>query len=162
MFTDLVLVDDTVLGGFSHPLTLSPPRLTRRPEMALTTFVHEQLHWQEDRGPDSATGMASAIREASRRWPDPPPPPAGCGSAESTWLHMSICALEYASLRGLLGRDAATAELAQHRAYGWVYEQILADPAWFAGYLARHGLGVPEQPPVPRRYFGEAWWVSPA
>jgi hypothetical protein len=152
MFTDVVTVDESVRGGFSHPLTIGPPRLTRRPAMALTTFLHEQLHWIE--GP----GTTSATAEASERWPDPPPLPAGGHSAQSTWLHMSVCALEYQSLSELVGQAAAEAELAQHVSYSWLYEQILADPAWFAGYLARHGLAVSARPPVPRRYFGDDWW----
>jgi hypothetical protein len=154
VFTDVVTVDESIRGAFSHPLTTSPGRLTHRPAMALTTFIHEQLHWTED-GP----GIEGATAEASQRWPDPPPPPAGCRSAQSTWLHMSICALEYQSLSEIIGQAAATTELAQHVVYSWVYEQILADPPWFADYLRRHGLTVPEQPPVPRRYFGDAWWT---
>lgn len=155
MFTDVVTVDESVRGGYSHPLTIGPPRLTRRPAMALTTFLHEQLHWLEGPGTDSATA------EASKRWPDPPPLPAGCHSAQSTWLHMSTCALEFQSLSEFIGRDAARAELAQHVSYSWLYEQILADPGWFSDYLDRHGLSVPERPPVPRRYFGDDWWNLP-
>jgi hypothetical protein len=154
MLTDVVIIDETITGGFSHPLTLSPPRLIRRPALALTTFLHEQLHWMEDPGTDSATA------EASKRWPDPPAPPAGCQSAESTWLHMSICALEYQSLAEVIGSAAAAEELAKHTVYSWIYSQILANPVWFSDYLERHGLHPPEHPPVPRRYFGEAWWIT--
>jgi hypothetical protein len=154
MFTDLVIVDEEIRGGFSHPLTISPPLLIQRSTWALTTFLHEQLHWIEGPATDSATA------EASERWPDPPPPPAGGRTPESTWLHMSVCALEYLSLSKIIGEQDAAAELAQHRGYSWLYEQILADPAWFSAYLHRHGLGVPEQPPVPRRYFGDAWWTN--
>jgi hypothetical protein len=155
MFTDVVMVDESIRGGFSHPLTISPPRLTRRPAMALSTFLHEQLHWLDSPGTDSAT------EEASRRWPDPPSPPAGCRSAPSTWLHMSVCSLEYQSLSMVIGQAAATEELAQHVFYSWIYQQILSDPPWFSDYLQRHGLAVPEQPPVPRRFFGDAWWTLP-
>jgi hypothetical protein len=155
MFTDVATVDESIVGAFSHPLTFSPRVLTRRPAMALTTFIHEQLHWTED-GP----GIRRATEEASQRWPDPPPLPAGCHSAESAWLHMSICALEYQSLGEIIGQAAATAELAEHSIYSWLYEQILADPPWFADYLSRHGLTVPARPPVPRRYFGEDWWAA--
>ena len=156
MFTDLIIVDETIRGAFSHPLTLSPALLVQRPARALTTFLHEQLHWLE--GP----GTEAAAAEASRRWPDPPPLPAGGADARSTWLHMSVCALEYQSLREILGPSAATGELRLHTGYAWIYGQILAAPRWFAGFLQRHGLQVPGQPPVPRRYFGEAWWTSPA
>jgi hypothetical protein len=149
MFTDLVTVDETISGGLSHPLTISPVLLIRRPASALTTFLHEQLHWVE--GP----GVDSAIVEASTRWPSPPPPPAGCHDARSTWLHMGVCALEYQSLSLLLGQEAAATELKQRRGYSWVYGQILDDPDWFSGFLHRHGIQVPEQPPVPRRYVGQ-------
>jgi hypothetical protein len=150
MFTDLVTIDETIRGGLSHPLTVSPRLLVQRPALALTTFLHEQLHWLEGPGTDSASA------EASRRWPDPPPLSAGGGTdPTSTWLHMSVCALEYRSLSELLGPSAAAAELRQHTGYAWIYGQILASPDWFAGFLHRHGLRVPDQPPVPRRCFSE-------
>lgn len=149
MFTDLVTIDETIRGGVSHPLTLSPASLMRGPARALSMFVHEQLHWTE--GP----GTEAAAAEFSRRWPDPPPPPAGAADPRSTWIHLSVCALEYLSLAELLGPAAAAAELRQHQGYSWIYSQILASPGWFSGLLLRHGLQVPRQPPVPRRYFGE-------
>jgi hypothetical protein len=154
LFTDLVTIDESIFGGFSHPLTLSPARLLRRPAAALTDFLHEQLHWVEGPGTDPA------IAEAGQRWPDPPLLWAGGGTdPESTWLHMSVCALEYFSLVEILGRPAAEAELRRHASYAWIYRQILADPDWFVGYLDRHGLRVPSQPPVPRRYVGDPWWT---
>jgi hypothetical protein len=148
MFTDLAIVDGDVLGAFSHPLTFSPTLLVGRPNLALTTFLHEQLHWLEEPGFDTAT------TEASQRWPNPPPPPAGCRDAESTWLHMSICALEYQSLSEILGADTAATELDQHKSYEWIYAQILQDPAWFSSFLLRHGLRVPDERPIARRYCG--------
>jgi hypothetical protein len=148
MFTDVVIVDESIRGGFSHPLTISPGLLVRRPALALTTFLHEQLHWVEGPATDGATA------EASSRWPDPPPPPHGAADPRSTWLHMSVCALEYQSLAEILGTPAASGELKQHEGYSWIYGQILADPAWFAAFLERHGLQVPAAPPVPRRYIG--------
>jgi hypothetical protein len=154
MFTDLVMVDEEIRGGFSHPLTINPVLLLRRPASALSTFLHEQLHWVEGPGVDAAT------TEASQRWPQPPPPPAGGHDAESTWLHMTVCALEYQSLCELLGTEAAAAELRQQKHYSWLYEQILADPGWFAAFLDRHGITVPAQIPVPRRYCGEEWWTG--
>jgi hypothetical protein len=155
LFTDLVTIDESFRGGLSHPLTIGPHLLVQRPALALTTFLHEQLHWLDGPGVDSATA------EASERWPDPPPRAAG-GAVDpaSTWLHVSTCALEYQSLSELLGPAAAADELRQHTGYSWIYGQILADPAWFSGFLRRHGLEVPEKPPVPRRCFGEMPWAT--
>ena len=155
MFTDLVTIDEAMRGGLSHPLTISPRLLVQRPNLALTTFLHEQLHWLEGPGTESATA------EASKRWPDPPPLSAG-GATDptSTWLHMSVCALEYHSLSEILGPAAAAAELRQHTGYAWIYGQILDDPGWFAGFLHRHGLRMPGQPPVPRRLVGAPSWAG--
>ena len=155
MFTNLVTIDEVIRGGLSHPLTISPRLLVQRPALALTTFLHEELHWLE--GP----GTESASAEASERWPDPPSLSAG-GATDptSTWLHMSVCALEYHGLSEILGPAAAAAELRQHAGYAWIYGQILDDPGWFAGFLHRHGFRVPEQPPVPRRLVGEPLWAG--
>lgn len=155
MFTDLVIIDESVRGGFSHPLTLSPARLVRRPALALTTFLHEQLHWME--GP----GTEAAADEAAHLWPDPEPPPAGAADPKSSWIHMAVCALEYHSLAEVIGAQAATTELTQHKGYSWIYGQILASPDRFKDFLDRHGLHIPSEPPVPRRYFGEQWWTLP-
>lgn len=154
MFTDLVMVDEMIVGGFSHPMTFNPDLLLQRPARALTTFLHEQIHWLWLPGLDTAT------TEVSKRWPDPPPLPAGGHDAESSWLHLSVCALEYQSLGEVIGDEAATAELAQHKVYGWMYAQILGDPDWFAAFLVRHELAVPAGPPIPRRYYGEEWWKN--
>jgi hypothetical protein len=101
MFTDLVMIDQTIRGGVSHPLTLSPAPLMRSPVRPLSMFLHEQLHWME--GP----GTEAAAVEFSRRWTDPPPPPAGAADPRSTWIHLSVCALEYLSLAEILGSAAA-------------------------------------------------------
>jgi hypothetical protein len=154
MFTDVVTVDADVRGGHSHPLTLSPPMLLGGPARALAVFLHEQLHWVE--GP----GVDNAIAEARKRWPEPPPPPAGCHDATSSWAHLVVCAMEYLSLCDVLGAPDAAVVLAQLQHYTWVYDQVLGDPDWFAALLHRHGVQIPEQPPVPRRYFGDDWWTA--
>jgi hypothetical protein len=127
----------------------------QRPALTLTTFLHEELHWHD------APGTEAAAAEASKRWPDPPPPPAGAGDPRSTWIHMSVCALEYHSLAELIGAAAAVIELRQHKGYSWIYRQILDSPDRFSEFLDRHGLEIPIRPPVPRRYFGEDWWEEP-
>lgn len=151
MCTDVITVDESLRGGASHPLTIGAVLLTRRPAMTLTSFLHEQMHW--------VSGTDSATAEAAQRWPDPPSmADGGASDAASTWLHMAVCALEYQSLCELIGTAAATEELRQHNGYRWIYGQILDDPDWFADFLLRHELGVPEQPPIPRRCFSEPWW----
>jgi hypothetical protein len=155
LLTDVVTVNEEIRGGFSHPLTLSPRMLLRLdPHGALSVFLHEQMHWIHGPGLDAAT------TEAAMRWPDPPPPPAGSYDAQSSWLHISVCSLEYVSLAEVIGEADAVAALRGQQHYRWMYEQILADPAWARDLLGRHGLSVPAAPPVPRRYYGPDWWAS--
>ena len=144
MFTDLVTIDEKIRGGLSHPLTISPGLLVQRPALALTTFLHEQLHWLEVPGTDSASA------EASKRWPDPPPLSAG-GATDpaSTWLHMSVCALEYHSLSEFLGPSTAAAELRQHAGYSWIYGQILASPTGSPASCTGMTSGCLSSPPFP-------------
>jgi hypothetical protein len=52
---------------------------------------------------------------------------------------------------------AAVAELGPRLHYGWVYRQILDDPARFGSFLDRHDIRVPAQPPVPRRCINIEW-----
>lgn len=154
LLTDVVTINDGIRGGFSHPLTLSPATMLRGPQAALSTFLHEQMHWIQGPGVDAAT------TEAAERCPDPPPPPAGGHDAKSSWLHLCVCSLEYVSLAEVIGEADAVALLSQRPFYSWMYGQILADPAWFKDLLARHGLRAPDAPPVPRRYRGPDWWTS--
>ncbi len=155
LLTDVVTVDEEIRGGFSHPLTLSPGTLLGLdPRAVLSTFLHEQMHWIH------APGLDAATTEAASRWPDPPPPPAGSYDAQSSWLHISVCSLEYVSLAEVIGEAEAVAVLRGRLHYSWMYEQILADPAWARDLLMRHGLFAPAAPPVPRRYYGPAWWAT--
>jgi hypothetical protein len=154
LLTDAVWVNGQIRGGFSHPLTLSPAALLRGPLDALTTFLHEQMHWVQGPGVDAATS------EVAECWPDPPGPPAGSHSAQSSWLHLTVCTLEYLALGELIGPAAAAALLSQQKYYGWMYGKITADPGWFADLLSRHGLAVPDASPVPRRYYGDDWWSA--
>jgi len=154
MFTDLVTIDETVRGGFSHPLTLGTRRLLQRPTLTLTTFLHEQLHWME--GPETE----AAALEAARRYPDPPPPPEGAADPRSTWIHFSVCALEYHSLVEIVGEVAAEAEVTKQVAYPWIYRTVLDSSDRFQEFLNRHDLSVPSEIPIPRRYFGETWWTQ--
>jgi hypothetical protein len=155
LMTDVVAINDEIRGGFSHPLTLSPDTLLGRdPHVVLSVFLHEQMHWIQGPGVDAAT------TEAAMRWPDPPPPPAGSYDAKSSWLHISVCSLEYVSLAEVIGEADAVAALSGRQHYSWMYKQILADPAWARDLLSRHGLSAPAAPPVPRRYYGPAWWTS--
>lgn len=154
LLTDVAWVNGEIRGGFSHPLTLSPATLLREPLAALTTFLHEQMHWVQGPGLDAAT------TEVAERWPDPPPSPEGSHSAQSSWLHLTVCTLEYLAIGELIGPEAATAVLSQEKHYSWMYGKILADPGWFADLLSRHGLAVPDAPQVPRRYYGDDWWSA--
>jgi hypothetical protein len=148
-FTDLVTVDDDVVGGHSHPLTINPRLLTADADTTLRVYLHEQLHWFVNTVP----GMGAAISEARERWPDPPAlDQGGATDAWSAWLHFLVCSLEYAALRGFVGDERARASIARSWGYQSIYQLILEDWDWFDGFLTRHGLVVGDAVPDAQRW----------
>ena len=124
----------------SHPVLTLNTRHLDRSDLALSTFLHEQIHWY-------ATGqreaVAAAVAELRRRYPEVPADhPEGAGSEESTYLHLIICPLEVRAVREVLGPAAARRVLdywaGDH--YMWVYQAVQRDGPALEGLLERHGL----------------------
>ncbi|MFZ5824564.1 MAG: hypothetical protein ACOY94_09575 [Bacillota bacterium] len=124
----------------SHPVLTLNTRHLDRDDLALSTFLHEQVHWfeVERRGQADA-----AIAELKQRYPEVPVDhPEGAGSEESTYLHLIICPLEVRAVREVLGATAARRVLdywaGDH--YKWVYQTVQRDGPALEALLERHGL----------------------
>ncbi len=111
----------------------------------LATYLHEQLHWFVNTRPQRTR---AALAELRTRYPTVPSAEAGgARDAFSTYLHLLVCALEYASLRELIGEQAARRTIAQFAHYRWVYDTILGEWDFFSNLLQRHHLASDESPP---------------
>lgn len=87
------------------------------------------------------------MQELRQRFPVVPTFEAGGARGEtSTYLHLVVCPLEYASLIEVIGVDAARATLAGYEHYTWLYATVLRDWSYFADLLGRHGLELGDAP----------------
>ena len=140
-----VRIDSSAEHGWSHPIIVLPPGyLLDDDRRAVSVFVHEQMHWAFN----SSDSAQAAINEAKRHYPKASPPPEGARDDQSTWLHFPVCALEFGALVEIFGDLAARELLASRPFYTWIYREILEDSAWFAAYLRRHDLVLPDVPEI--------------
>jgi hypothetical protein len=140
-FTDEMVIDEDG-QPHSHPvLTLDAG--DEGSELLLAAFLHEQLHWFEEKRASQRDAAVVATRE---RWPVvPSTPPHGAGDEESTRLHLLVCHWEHRALESLLGEQAAArvvGRLAEHH-YRWVYRTVLTDRSVLAELAARFDLVPP-------------------
>lgn len=124
----------------SHPVLTLNTRHLDRDDLALATFLHEQIHWFEVARREAS---AKAIAELKERYPSVPADhPEGCGSEASTYLHLIICPLEMRAVREVLGLRAADEVLdfwiGDH--YKWVYRKVKEEGPVIEAILERHGL----------------------
>lgn len=145
ILTPRVRIEEGVIPH-SHPvLTLSTGSLGR-PENLLATFLHEQLHWLEDRHPDR---WAQAISEYRRLYPDvPSSDEGGARDEESTYRHLLVCDMELQAVSTLLGEERAREILLGYRHYRWIYDRVLEDPE-VRSVALRFGFDVREGAPRP-------------
>ncbi|HAA19377.1 MAG TPA: hypothetical protein DCP28_11620 [Cytophagales bacterium] len=123
----------------SHPvLTLNTADSTD--VMLLGTFLHEQMHWYSL----FLDGRLMPVAEIMAvRYPKVPSEfPEGAGSEHSTFLHLSVCFLEFKAVEAVLGREQALAyvQAMSKRYYRWVYRTILEDMDLFEELYATHQL----------------------
>jgi len=94
---------DSDENGFphSHPtLTLNTGNLGHD-ERLLSEFVHEQIHWFEERKPEQCD---AAIRDLKKSFPDlPTQRPEGAQDRRSSYLHLVVCYLEFQAMKELVG-----------------------------------------------------------
>jgi FMN phosphatase YigB (HAD superfamily) len=137
--TDRVVIDRDSPDAHSHPvLTLRTRFSVRTPLGALSTFLHEQIHWHLDGANEAATRAAMEVLRA--RYPDVSA--AETRSPESAYLHLLVNHLEHRALAALVGEDDALATTRAQVIYRWIYERVLADADAIAAIVAEHGLGL--------------------
>jgi hypothetical protein len=136
-FTDTVRIQTGVIPH-SHPVLTLNTRFLKDDERALATYLHEQLHWFVL---TRELGLRAALQELHARFPTvPAAADGGARDAFSTYLHLVVCALEYAGLIELIGAGAAHRTVAAADVYTWVYATLLADWPYFRDLLRRHAL----------------------
>ncbi len=124
----------------SHPVLTLNTKYLDDDSLALSTYLHEQLHWFVWR---RNPRKRHAIRELRWRYPSPPVRlPEGAGSRYETYLHYLVCYLEYAAAIELLGPDEArrVIDVWCRDHYTAVYKTVLRDFEAISEIAARNGL----------------------
>lgn len=153
-YSSRIVLDATAHQSSAFPVpTLGADRLSLDGEELLTVLLHGQMHWALNQ----AEGGYAAVDEAKRRWLedrdaglDPPPIDAlgqPCASGDYV-VHVAVCAMEFAALSELLGRERASQLMSGMAGYGWIRDQLSDGTDGLEGYIARHGLGSAAQPPA--------------
>jgi hypothetical protein len=139
LFTDKIIIEDRAIPHSSPVLTLNT-RHNGHPDQLLSAFVHEEIHWFVDA--HEADELA-AEKEYRQLFPKVPAGyPEGGEDEESTYLHLTVCYLEYQSMKKLVGAQRALVVM-QYLAtdhYTWVYKTILNDEPLIGAIVKRHHL----------------------
>jgi hypothetical protein len=141
LFTRTVQIQARVIPH-SHPILTLNTRYLEDDTAQVATFVHEQLHWFFDR---NAVRTDSAIAELRTLYPEAPSePPLGARDAQSTYLHLLVCLLEYDALNQLFGETITRRKLGSWQHYTWIYRQILDRPEPIREILRKYRLDKPD------------------
>jgi hypothetical protein len=139
-FTRKVIIEQGATNHAFPTLTLNAG-FASSPDLLLSSFIHEQLHWHL-RNRDSQ--QRAAVGELRSLYPKIPVGlPASAESAYSTYAHLVDCYLEIVADREILGVERTDALIRAKPWYTWIYKTVLTDEKLIAGVVDRHQLRVP-------------------
>ncbi len=124
-YTREIVIDESTIPH-SHPVLTLHTRHLEEDLYLLSTFVHEQFHWLEE---ERADERDAAIADFSELYPMVPVGrPDGGRDANSTYLHLIVCDLEYQAMTILVGEEKAKELMAGWNHYVWIYDQVINNP----------------------------------
>jgi hypothetical protein len=139
-FTRKVIVEEGATNHAFPTLTLNAA-FASSPDLLLSSFLHEQLHWHLRR---NDAQQRAAIVELRGLYPRVPVGlPASAENAYSTYGHLVDCYLEILADREVMGSERTDALIRAKPWYTWIYSTVLADEKLIGRVVARHQLLVP-------------------
>jgi hypothetical protein len=139
-FTRKIVIEQGATNHAFPTLTLNA-FFASSPDMLLSSFLHEQLHWHLRK---NDAQQRAAIAELRSLYPRVPVGlPAGADSAYSTYGHLVDCYLEILADREVIGPERTDAVIRAKPWYTWIYSTVLADEKLVGGVVTRHQLLVP-------------------
>lgn len=139
MFTHQVIIDQDAIPHSNPVLTLHTRHLGHDDRL-LSAFVHEEIHWFVEAHEEDEL---QAEQEYRKLYPKVPVGyPEGAQDEESTYLHLTVCYLEYQAMKQLVGTDRARAVMTYWTTdhYTWVYKTLLTDESKIGAIVVRHKL----------------------
>lgn len=124
----------------SHPTLTLNTRYIQHDNHALSTFLHEQVHWFME---DNKENEKAAIEALKAIYPEVPVMNGeGARDEYSTYLHLMVCMHELDALASYMGEEMARKTLAQKRHYKWIYKQVLENSDQIRSVMHDHGLTI--------------------
>ena len=143
VWTRKIAIDSTAVPH-SHPVLTLPTRHLKQDKQLLSTFVHEQYHWYEEK---HRADMDAAIAELRRAWRLlPVGSPEGADDEDSSYLHLITCFAEYQELKRLLGENDArrVMEFWSGDHYRAIYKLMMTEEGAVGAIVRRRGLWPPQ------------------
>lgn len=136
-FTYSIIIDETA-GPHSHPVLTLNDYFLKDDASALSTFIHEQMHWFQLM---FANQIDAAIEDLKIMYPDMPRRGRGGGrNARETFIHLIVGMQELQATASLLGKREARRVIADKTWYRWIYSQILEREPEITTLLQKHNL----------------------
>jgi len=108
---------------------------------ALSTFLHEQLHWY---GLVNQDAVDTTIADLKTLYPSVPVGGGnGARDTYSTYVHLIVGLQEYDATASYLGRAEAKRVLTGKRHYKWIYSEVVENTDALRALLKKHGLNDP-------------------
>ncbi|MFZ4715785.1 MAG: hypothetical protein ACOYL6_18830 [Bacteriovoracaceae bacterium] len=143
LYTKIINIQSRVIPH-SHPILTLNTRTAEFPEKILSSWLHEEFHWWEEM---NQVNSKKAIADFKMMYPVLPQT-GGAKDEYSTYLHLSVCFLEFKALSHFLGEKSAreilkeTAEV--DHIYTWIYTQILEKTTDIEAVVIKNNLLPPE------------------
>lgn len=137
LFTNDVIIEYFV-QPHSHPILTLNTRQIDNDDAALSTFLHEQIHWYLDKRSEETE---QAIKELKEIYSEVPVGGEdGAKSEYSTYLHLIVNFLEHEELTKLVGEERANKVSGNPFGYKWIYKKVLDDNKTIRAILAKNKL----------------------
>ena len=143
VWTRKIAIDSAAIPH-SHPVLTLHTRHLKQDKQLLSTFVHEQFHWYEEK---HKADTDAAIADLRREWRLlPVGAPEGAEDEDSSYLHLITCYAEYQELKRLMS-DGEAKKLMDFWAndhYKAIYKLVLSQEVALGAIIRRHGLWPPQ------------------
>ncbi len=122
----------------SHPILTLNDYFIEDDASALSTFIHEQLHWF---GIAFEPQVNAAIKDLKTLYPKVPSGRRGGARDDySTYVHLVVGLQEYYASASLFGKDEARRVLLGKTWYTWIYREVVENEEELAKLLRKHDL----------------------
>ena len=130
----------------SHPVLTMSTNMVGKDNHALSTFLHEQLHWLTE---NNKKDEVAAIEALKKIYPEVPVGNRqGARDEYSTYMHIIVCMLEYDATSALIGERAARETLEKKRFYQWIYKEVLNNTDAIKSIMRENNLTLKDHTPV--------------